>query len=89
MNVRLHILRGIDLHHPINGREVQTASRNISRKEECVRRRGELGIHRKSGGLFLLAMQMEKWNSGMHFAKRLKHEADLLATREEHEYLGL
>ena len=89
MNVRLRVLWGIDLQHPVHRGEVEPARRDVRREQDGVAHAREALERREARHLLLLPVELEEGHARVHLAERLEREAHLLAAREEHERLRL
>jgi hypothetical protein len=77
MDVRIDIIRAIELDDPVDGREIETARSNVGTDEERGFRRRETLENVEPGRLFLLSVEVEQGQTGVETTERLKDEADL------------
>lgn len=79
MDVGRGVLRRIELHDPVDSREVETAGDNVGRKQAATSSGNEAPCDVGACQLLLLTMQMHQRKAEMQLAECLEKEADLLA----------
>lgn len=87
MDVRICVLRTVDLDDPVDGREIETSSGHVGSEETAGGRGCEAMEDVESFRLLLLAMEFEKRDTGMKLAEGFVDEADLFGeTRQGMSY---
>ena len=89
MDVRVGVLRAVDLDHPVDGWEIHAARRNIRAEQHSVFFLHELEVDGCALVLILLAVELQQVLVDLEGFEGLVGEADLLARGEEDEDLLL
>lgn len=77
MDVRLDVLGTVNLHDPVDGREVETASGDVGGEEDRVLGRDEALVDLEALSLLLLAVHVEEGDSRTEMTEVLVDEANL------------
>jgi hypothetical protein len=85
VDIRIHILRAIILHNPIDCRKINTSRSDICAEQNGGLSLSELKVYGSSLCLLLPSMQLQYGNTHFESSERLVCKSDLLARREEYD----
>lgn len=79
VDIGFGVLRAIQLHHPVDGGEIQATSSNVGAEEYGILFVCKLAEDVDPFGLFLFAVEMDDWYTGLKFAEGFVDKAGLFA----------
>ena len=85
MDVRRSVLGTVELHHPVDRREVDAARGDVGAEEHGVVFLNVVVVGVGAHGLLLLAVEMEQRNARLHATEGFEEKANLLPRGGEDE----